>query len=878
MAVLRQDLLRSTFQEKQIDLLESLDKNMSRTTDASVASARFLEDRLLQRLDMMFDNLSISINNKSGYDTALEGLTRVFRDTSERTNRSEGTRHRESVSLWTRFIGDQQKSLNRLQHTISAFNKSIGFSLDAVIANTDQFSAFYNTTIKNTGMSGTAAQDFRSDLLDIVKELNQQYRNEFGGAFNANESLQVLATVVNSGVRNPEYYQEFGDELLEANAAMNINLATLAKFSDKFYRRYNFSSESMESLLNNINENVATTSVSEEDLIRQIEENEFVVAQWLTQREGLTAGTAEFERRQSEINNSLNDTLAYATEVGLENTLSTILKAIEGGQTTSEAMMLLQTTGMNVEALTQGYMTDATDLLYTVAERMENNGLVQSYANSSYRSEWAKATGFDESILKEVILATEMTPEEFEQLKAERATTESLEEKVEDIYVSTEDRFANDLLDKYGDNLAKIQEDTGLSMTFLETIANTVIGIAGLLASYIGSETLGSIFGRGGSSGSLVKGLLSKFGPALGIGAAVAGVALSAWNIEKRVSEQYEQSSLNAEETVGEVGETLSLNEGDYGYITPTNDAGVMDYDYTATDIETDPEVPDLSLKDFMDTWYDSYESKTGNMYNPDARITEDFGGWLGTFAQNFGRNIIGPGWWKDNSTGWDKIPIISGLAQSLINGYHEFSGDNYQERLEATALSNLNIYSNTVGPTAMKAMLRYWESIGTLDKLTPVYIIDYDTEVQDLISQGYIPKKVSEDGVEGKVSFDEMGDYSEYLYSYQRGEIPYYEQGTNYVPHDQLAYLHEGEAVTPAEYNPAANINELERLKSQEAEVQEGTLTSLKEVASAVKAIQDFLEFWRQDNIDREAIASVKATTSSVNSNLLSLQGYGSY
>lgn len=39
---------------------------------------------------------------------------------------------------------------------------------------------------------------------------------------------------------------------------------------------------------------------------------------------------------------------------------------------------------------------------------------------------------------------------------------------------------------------------------------------------------------------------------------------------------------------------------------------------------------------------------------------------------------------------------------------------------------------------------------------------------------------------------------------------------GTNYVTHDQLAYIHEGEAIVPKEYNPAANITELETLRSQ--------------------------------------------------------------
>jgi len=45
---------------------------------------------------------------------------------------------------------------------------------------------------------------------------------------------------------------------------------------------------------------------------------------------------------------------------------------------------------------------------------------------------------------------------------------------------------------------------------------------------------------------------------------------------------------------------------------------------------------------------------------------------------------------------------------------------------------------------------------------------------------------------------------------------LPTYAVGTNYIPYDQIAQLHEGEAVVPKAYNPAAggqNNDRLERL-----------------------------------------------------------------
>ena len=38
---------------------------------------------------------------------------------------------------------------------------------------------------------------------------------------------------------------------------------------------------------------------------------------------------------------------------------------------------------------------------------------------------------------------------------------------------------------------------------------------------------------------------------------------------------------------------------------------------------------------------------------------------------------------------------------------------------------------------------------------------------------------------------------------------IPAFAVGTNYVPRDTLAYLHQGEAVVPKAYNPAASFGE---------------------------------------------------------------------
>ena len=55
---------------------------------------------------------------------------------------------------------------------------------------------------------------------------------------------------------------------------------------------------------------------------------------------------------------------------------------------------------------------------------------------------------------------------------------------------------------------------------------------------------------------------------------------------------------------------------------------------------------------------------------------------------------------------------------------------------------------------------------------------------------------------------------------------VPQYEQGTNYVPNDGLAYLHQGEAVVPKKYNTpyqsdnTETINAIERLTQQVSQI----------------------------------------------------------
>ena len=74
--------------------------------------------------------------------------------------------------------------------------------------------------------------------------------------------------------------------------------------------------------------------------------------------------------------------------------------------------------------------------------------------------------------------------------------------------------------------------------------------------------------------------------------------------------------------------------------------------------------------------------------------------------------------------------------------------------------------------------------------------IEDAEKILKDLYDKGFTSDKYPE--------IKEAADY---------WGIEGYAEGSNYINRDQVAILHEGEAVVPKRYNPAANLDELRKL-----------------------------------------------------------------
>lgn len=97
------------------------------------------------------------------------------------------------------------------------------------------------------------------------------------------------------------------------------------------------------------------------------------------------------------------------------------------------------------------------------------------------------------------------------------------------------------------------------------------------------------------------------------------------------------------------------------------------------------------------------------------------------------------------------------------------------------------------------------------------------------------------------------------------------YSEGTNYIDRDQLAMLHEGEAVVPKKYNPSANITELEMLREQTQNEHRQNVRETREsqqyllqTLEVLDDIREYLVVWREDNIRRQQLTESKSRFSS--------------
>ena len=287
MAVLKQDLLRSTFQERQITLLTQLSKDISKSANTLSTTQTFISGRMLSSIDEMFSELARSINSTymtgtSSYVRGLRNLESAIDKSGRRTSReftealeedaerrkADAEKYKEALKEredHTKETVDQMTTMiSRIFTGIDRTAKIFGLSWSDYTTGAAKFSELTNTLVINTNATRSNAEALRDSIIGSVDSLNKRYDN----IYNAQDSYATIVTIANqTGIKQLEFYEEYGEMFLQTQKTMNMNLATLAEFSDKFYRRYNFSSSTMQELTESIRVNTAGSSVSEDEML-----------------------------------------------------------------------------------------------------------------------------------------------------------------------------------------------------------------------------------------------------------------------------------------------------------------------------------------------------------------------------------------------------------------------------------------------------------------------------------------------------------------------------------------------------------------------------------------------------------------------------------
>ena len=940
MAQLRQDLLRTTYQQQQMRAIEDI--SLTLTDINRVNSKGFLDiykwntgfNSYLRQLFSSLENTIRTAHNlpEQGVDatpsapSAPQSTTQSQNTTAEEVKQSvEETslaiiEQAETEDLGddrveearytgiSRMLRDYFKSQdekyddpnyaqnrdysNRLASLIENISSTIGDILEKIglgfrdnVATAKDILELQNSIIQNTGYSKSTAEEFRNITADTVDSLNDEY----GGLFNYKESLDLIATLIReTGVQDTDFYDSYTELLLKTSKGMNINLGSLVEFADLYYKRYNFSSKNMEELLTGIREATTGTNYSAEEAQQLIQSN----SNNLTDMVATVANgdVDKFNELYTLASEGLVQGRAEFGEIGLgteyETLVQDLFKAIY--EPTSDSASRVRRAGVLPgleERIASGDITGA------VREYMDWYADQTTIGHLNQSSLYGDSLGIDYE-LANTLYKVQTYGDINQTLDSDE---EAAEDPLEGLYIGIEDKLTNinsTVAEGFADYMegGMIWNDLSLISDIYDLLKRSLgFSFASSLANLLLGNSTGGLFGRISSlffgSGSITSGglsgtLLSGLGKGGAIALAIAATAV----IAKKISTQMKKYYTDDEEDVQEIlEEGLSMEEGAVTRVDYENpdESGDLSISTIETDAAGSDYIGNKSLDDFLNTWKANYEDRTGLLYVGDDEWTSsDIGTRAGAALKtvsNLGRTLAGPGWFKENGKLYERIPIISGLANS-ISGLLGM-GDEVENKKLASALYNLDIYGSTEGPTAMKALINLINDNGNIQTLTTLWTGTYEDDIKSALASGLVPTNITENGIADLISIDDT-EYAGYFEQYLSGEIPFYKVGTPYVPEDQLAVIHEGEAIIPKEYNPFnSDLDDaVSESRTSAWTVQETPTTtkstavsksseSLEILIGKTSEILEFLTSWKSDNEFREDMKESRSAVKQVGS-----------
>ena len=174
-------------------------------------------------------------------------------------------------------------------------------------------------------------------------------------------------------------------------------------------------------------------------------------------------------------------------------------------------------------------------------------------------------------------------------------------------------------------------------------------------------------------------------------------------------------------------------------------------------------------------------------------------------------------------------IGKITDLATTIVREI----GETIRTVIQTTGEVIIGIIDSLVSaiPRLLDAILRFVREIGPAVETSCDAIMRTITKLINFVVSGieYLVNTLVIDSINKAIATVTLGAFSNVFSHIEIARfVPKYEQGTNYVPNDGLAYLHQGEAVVPKKYNTpyqqdnSGMSNAIDRLAQQVARISE--------------------------------------------------------
>lgn len=973
----------STYQDKQLDVLNKLSSSFV----SSLATSKLIQDNLtvlknsiesiakfthttsgsgnqgftsaykgnidiINQFGGVISTVTTASSDAAKAASELEDSLAKSKKAAEEAEKAKKKAEREEEKLQA----DREKALNYIWQKSQELFKYLGESAN-------KYSKISNELIQTSGMRGSEVQELRTELVDVVRDLNKAT----GNAYEGQASYQNIVNYTKGVTSNLEALQEMTRPLLLTQETLDVNMTSIATLFNRFYTRYNFSSSHMEEALEKIRGNTANSAASAqnvientETLMRNIEFNNVD-----NDPEKLQKAIEELSQASAWVDSMGGDSklfTKYAQDIyeGKWNDtgLLSLIHAAGYDPATMSALAKNNEIGEIFQALLEGG--------YVIADSKMQN--IESKYHVPEILNIAKEFLYDAHNMR---TATKYVDLETYAKQQSAYVNTSSEDLVEDKYYTLQERNHN-LFSTMTESLASIQEKIGFgfsdvvlvlgnissaiaSIKILSALGKFTGGGAGKTASLLskakglfgsGAAKLGGGLLKSGAAGSAGAGLAVAGGAAAGgllawdgakdmisdiqsgdsTGAAISGVqaaggaigagaliALGASNpigwialavsgialVAKAAYDNAKALSGNAVKVKADLQELeKSLKQENKDRL---EDLSLLRYQFNQeSDVEAQRQLlresgliseeelnntADANLKKLIDSYVNAAAAmdkttegllKTAEKYYSEQQDAQQKGfvehlmqmAESGLLSEDQMTTIVDSA--KSGITDEKTLKKIDRLLKDGKITNSEFNDFLYGGK--DSWFDQMNIKDQALDVNTMRLIAGYigWdkEFLDTGNMETITSYMNAMSAARTQSEKDAIWKKIVDEGLEEEA----RSIFASTL------KIHGYADGTNYITHDQLAVLHEGEAVVPKKYNPAINSEESKRIAAQLQESQLESAKATQEIREEYRAfreeiqgIKELLSRWQTES-NRNAIAA-RMTKSDISS--YAIKGY---